>query len=152
MTATDSTGSLGISAVLIVFVVLSTYSRFAFLISKNILSKNFYVNNFLKDLSALEHLLKIWDIFSSFSREVTREYIMIRSKIVRLEFTTGWSNTNNDRLLQVSSSNGTLSRWIRIGLGRVLLRILTKRNTPDSLKSMSSFILSRIKESSAFNC
>ena len=152
MTATDSTGSLGISAVLIVFVMLSTYSRFAFLISKNILSKNFYVNNFLKDLSALEHLLKIWDIFSSFSREVTREYIMIRSKIVRLEFTTGWSNTNNDRLLQVSSSNGTLSRWIRIGLSRVLLRILTNRNTPDSLKSMSSFILSRIKESSAFNC
>jgi len=152
MTATDSTGSLGISAVLIVFVVLSTYSRFAFLISKNILSKNFYVNNFLKALSALEHLFKIYDIFSSFSREVTREYIMIRSKIVRLEFTTGWSNTNNDRLLQVSSSNGTLSRWIRIGLGRVLLRILTKRNTPDSLKSMSSFILSRIKESSAFNC
>jgi len=132
--------------------VLSSYSIFVFLISKNILSKNFYVNNFLKGLSALEHLLKIYDIFSSFSREVTREYIKIRSKIVRLEFTKGWSNTNNDRLFKLSSFNGTLSRWIRIGLGRVLLRILTKRNTPDSLKSMSSFILSRIKKSSAFNC
>jgi hypothetical protein len=59
MTATDNAGSLGISVVLIAFVVLSTYSRFAFFMSKKTFSKNFYVNSFLKALSALEHLLRI---------------------------------------------------------------------------------------------